>query len=265
MFFESSRRLRHCAETTRIFVCGKVLPTMAMAVSLLLVSGGWLSAERVSQSLPHPEGLGKIALLGYAFDDRVHSIRIVDQGALEHPKFANMGEAMHAVGAVAGINGGFFDPLGAPLGMMIADGVQSGKLAHSALTSGVLCRSPRGLQLLRSKEYSARPRPDTSQLVQAGPFLVDAGTRVTGLDDTKARVRSLIMHDNAHLWLIAFTSSVTLADLGNALATQRKIGNVRIVRALNLDGGSSTAFWLAGAQKKSPWKPVRNYIAVVPK
>jgi exopolysaccharide biosynthesis protein len=59
---------------------------------------------------------------------------------------------------------------------------------------------------------------------------------------------------------------VTLADLGKILATQGIAPDLRVQRALNLDGGSSSAFWFAGRPFSiSEQKRVRNFVAVVPK
>ena len=65
------------------------------------------------------------------------------------------------------------------------------------------------------------------------------------------------------------TGEVTLRDLGAALAAAGQAGGVRAVRALNLDGGSSSCLWIRGAPGgpvlRNAWKPVRNYLAIVPK
>ena len=53
------------------------------------------------------------------------------------------------------------------------------------------------------------------------------------------------------------------------LATTSFADDLKIQRALNLDGGSSTAFWFArenGTTFSIPeWKPVRDFVGVVPK
>jgi hypothetical protein len=61
---------------------------------------------------------------------------------------------------------------------------------------------------------------------------------------------------------------VTLAQLARILATPGLAGDVKIQRALNMDGGSSSGFWFMGAD--GPFsirelKTVRDYLAVVPK
>jgi exopolysaccharide biosynthesis protein len=57
---------------------------------------------------------------------------------------------------------------------------------------------------------------------------------------------------------------VTLAQLGQILATPE----LKVQRALNLDGGSSSAFWFngdGGAVSIPEQKTVRDFVIVTPK
>ncbi|PYJ09568.1 MAG: hypothetical protein DME93_12665, partial [Verrucomicrobia bacterium] len=69
--------------------------------------------------------------------------------------------------------------------------------------------------------------------------------------------------------LLGFCSEVSLADLANILAKTPIAADLRIQRALNFDGGSSSAFWFArenGSVFSIPeQKPVRDFVALVPK
>jgi hypothetical protein len=103
--------------------------------------------------------------------------------------------------------------------------------------------------------------------LQCGPFLVDGGKAVPGLNDTRSARRTFILigGDRAAL---GFCSSVTLAELGDILATPGIVADLKVQRALNLDGGSSSAFWFTG--ENGPFsirelKRVRNFVVVVPK
>ena len=67
---------------------------------------------------------------------------------------------------------------------------------------------------------------------------------------------------------IGFCSEVTLAQLGKILAMRDLAPELKAQRALNLDGGSSSAFWFAG--ERGPFsipeqKTVRDFVAVVSK
>jgi hypothetical protein len=60
---------------------------------------------------------------------------------------------------------------------------------------------------------------------------------------------------------------VSLAQLGQILALPDAAGKIRIMRALNLDGGSSSAFWFAGKDgifSILEQKTVRDFVAIMP-
>jgi exopolysaccharide biosynthesis protein len=168
--------------------------------------------------------------------------------------------------AVAGVNGGYFDPQDAPLGLLISDGKLIAPLRKARLLSGVMAVAKGRVELLRYAEYSSR-RNATAAL-QCGPFLVDGGKAVPGLNDTRSARRTFILTGGADRAAIGFCSSVTLAELGDILATPRGVPELKVQRALNLDGGSSSAFWFAG--ENGPFsirelKRVRNFVVVAPK
>jgi len=75
-----------------------------------------------------------------------------------------------------------------------------------------------------------------------------------------------VMIDRA---LLGFSSDVSLAELANILATAPIVSDSKIRRAMNLDGGSSSAFWFAREDGSTfsiaGRKPVRDFVAVVPK
>jgi exopolysaccharide biosynthesis protein len=60
---------------------------------------------------------------------------------------------------------------------------------------------------------------------------------------------------------------VSLAEMAAILATPEIFSDAKIVRALNLDGGSSTALWVRGTPPfyQREWKGVRNYLGIVPR
>lgn len=236
-----------------------------MAAVFLFGIVGALRAGPFSATLPPDARGNSIRVEGYSFDDRNHSFRVVDEGSLAAQRFGGLDPAMRQVRALAGINGGFFSPEGAPLGKMVADGVSTGRLARGSLTSGVIFRGEKGLILWRTAEYEAKGSPPARQMLQAGPFLVDAGAKVAGLEASKSRPRSFVAYDGKHGWVIGTTGPCTLAGLSDALARARTLDGVVLTRALNLDGGSSTGLWIDGKVIRRPWSKVRNYLAVVPK
>lgn len=196
------------------------------------------------------------------FSTKSATLRVID-----NPTGADdLAAVMRQTRGVAGVNGGYFDPQDAPLGLLISDGKLIAPLRKARLLSGMLVVAKGRVELLRYAEYSSRK--NTTAALQCGPFLVDGGNAVPGLNDTRSARRTFVLTGGADRVAIGFCSSVTLAELGDILATPRIVPNLKVQRALNLDGGSSSAFWFAG--DNGPFsirelKRVRNFVVVVPK
>ena len=195
-------------------------------------------------------------------------LEVIDLGA-GSPKYASHAAAFKAHGCVAGVNGGFFQENFQPIGLVIAGGNRFGSFASSGfLTSGVISNNSQGIDLLRRSAF--RNRPDIDALLQSGPYLVENGSPVTGLDNTKARRRSVILTDWNRHWAIASTSSLTLAEVAALFASPGVISEWKVNRALNLDGGSSCGFYFDRKDGSAdvnvvPWKSVRNLLGVAPR
>ena len=176
----------------------------------------------------------------------------------------NLAAIMRRENCLAGVNGGYFDPDDKPVGLLISDGNVIAPLRKARLLSGVMVVSNGRIQLLRVAEYS--PKRKATAALQCGPFLVDRGQPVAGLNDTRSARRTFIVTAGSDHAAIGFCSDVTLAELGKILATPGVTPELKVQRALNLDGGSSSAFWFAGERGPfsiSEQKRVRNFVAVV--
>jgi uncharacterized protein YigE (DUF2233 family) len=196
------------------------------------------------------------------FSTKSATLRVIDNptGQLD------LAAAMEREHCLAGINGGYFDPADKPVGLLISDGKMIAPLRKARLLSGIAVVSEGRVQLLRIAEYSAKQKAVAS--LQCGPFLVDRAQPVTGLDDTRSARRTFIAIAGSDRVLIGFCSHVTLAQLATILAKPGLAPDLKVQRALNLDGGSSSAFWFAGergAFSIPEQKTVRNFVAVVPK
>ena len=99
-------------------------------------------------------------------------------------------------------------------------------------------------------------------------MIVDLGRAVRGLEATRPARRTFAAVAARDRAALGFCSDVTLTDLANILAAQ-VTNDLKIQRALNLDGGSSSAFWFRrkdGSAFSIPeQKTVRDFIAVVPR
>jgi exopolysaccharide biosynthesis protein len=170
--------------------------------------------------------------------------------------------------AVAGINGGFFTPAFKPMGLMIADGKSTGSFESSALLGGCILQTATRPAILWRTEYQSSK--GITQLIQCGPRLVNNRIPIPGLEKQKQRPRSFVATDaNSAIWAIGTTGPCTLAELAQILSSPNILPNLRITRAINLDGGSSTAFWYqpthGSAISQPGWDTVRNYLAIIPK
>ncbi|PZR76111.1 MAG: hypothetical protein DLM73_03560 [Chthoniobacterales bacterium] len=196
------------------------------------------------------------------FSTKTAAVRVIDNATGAN----DLSAAMPPAHALAGVNGGYFDPQNAPVGLLIGDGKLIAPFRKARLLSGVMIFSNGRLQLFRSAEYSFRK--NIVAALQCGPFLVDGGKPVPGLNATRSARRTFIVTGGADRAAIGFCSSVTLAELGDILATPRIVPDLKVQRALNFDGGSSSAFWFAG--ERGPFsipeqKTVRDFVAVVPR
>jgi exopolysaccharide biosynthesis protein len=190
------------------------------------------------------------------------TLRVIDNPTGEN----DLATLMPRENCLAGVNGGYFDPENKPVGLLISRGNIVAPLRKARLLSGVMIAANGRIQLLRVAEYSSKRK--ATEALQCGPFLVDHGQPVPGLNDTRSARRSFIVTGGSDRAAIGFCSSVTLAELGKILATPGITSDLKVQRALNLDGGSSSAFWFAGEHGPfsiSEQKTVRNFVAVVPK
>jgi uncharacterized protein YigE (DUF2233 family) len=179
----------------------------------------------------------------------------------------SLADVMNHEKCLAGVNGGYFDEKFAPIGLRIANGQTIAPLQRARLITGVLVASSRGVQIVRSREFSRRPTVTTA--IQCGPFLVDRGQPIGGLNDSHLARRTFAATTTGDRALVGVCSGVSLAEFSKVLATTSFAEDLRIERALNLDGGSSTGFWFArenGSAFSIPeQKSVRDFVGIVPK
>ncbi len=199
-------------------------------------------------------------------DVALFSAKSVNVRVIDNPGRDNLAGVMRRVRGVAGANGGYFDPQDLPVGLVIADGKLLAPFRKARLLSGVLIADKKRIDLVRSAEYSSRKNVTTA--LQCGPFLVDGGIPVPGLNSAKPARRTFFFTSGSDRAGMGSCSPVTLAELGEILATPRLVGDLKVQRALNFDGGSSSAFWFAG--KEGPfsigeYKTVRNFVVIAPK
>ena len=197
------------------------------------------------------------------FSTKSCRLRIIDQP--NEPRI-DLEEAMTRGNFLAAVNGGYFDPDYKPIGLLVVNGAIIAPLQKARLLSGVLSASARKVQISRVAEFSLAQKPEIA--VESGPMIVDLGKSVRGLESTRAARRTFAAVGAGDKAALGFCSDVTLADLSNILATVLA-PDFKIQRALNLDGGSSSAFWFKRADGSAfsiaEQKPVRDFVAIVPR
>jgi len=204
---------------------------------------------------------GQRAILDLAlFSTSSCTLRVIDNPDAS----SNLSAAMRRADCLAAVNGGFFDSDFAPLGLRIIDRKITSRLTRGRLLTGILA-SNNATQIFRVGEFPSRRKWNAA--VECGPFLIDRTKPVRGLEATRSARRTFAAIGSNDRAALGYCPSATLAALAKILATP--IGDFKIQRALNLDGGSSSAFWLkrdgAGVFYYPEEKPVRDFVGVVPR
>ena len=191
---------------------------------------------------------------------------VFDQGDLGRE---SLGEAMTRQHALAGVNGGYFSPDFEPVGLLVSEGKMIHKPSRARLLSGALVVTDHHIALRRSTD--PLPGKNARQAVQCGPFLVEADKLVPGLNNARSARRTAVFTDGRRTWGLVSTSSLTLEELGAILADPALLpGGLKIARAINLDGGSSTGLWTEQPGQPSPFYLhevgiVRDFVGIVPR
>ncbi|MFZ4116775.1 MAG: phosphodiester glycosidase family protein [Chthoniobacterales bacterium] len=222
---------------------------------------GTIAPSAILHSFSFKKGTGveveKAEINALAFQEKDFLLTVLD-----HPlENKSLREATQEACCMAGINGGYFQPDGAPLGLLM----HAGKMIHpqerAAILSGFFVRTPHGMTLLRVGEIIPS---DAIEILQAGPFLLDRSRPIHGLESTKKAYRSFVATNGNGLWIIGIISPVTLAEASHILGILHTkyisgMATRPLTRALNLDGGSSSS--LLATTKPTPFS-FREYVCV---
>ncbi len=196
------------------------------------------------------------------FSAKSCALRVID-----NPEGESLGAMMKREKCLCGVNGGYFDTDFKPIGLRITDTKSFSPLRRARLITGVLLQSQRGIDVIRASEFSHTKKIVAA--IQSGPFLVERSERIRGLNDSQLARRTFAGIASNDRALLGVCSEVSLAELANILATAPLAPDCKIRRAMNLDGGSSSAFWFArenGSAFSIPGqKPVRDFVGVVSK
>lgn len=199
-----------------------------------------------------------------AFSSKDSRLIIIDEGD-NAARYGELKAALKATQCHIGVNGGFFadNRQQSPLGLLIEDSTCISPIASRGFTSaGVLYDTGKEIRLERRQQLS-HSIGSMKAAIQSGPFLVDKGKCVSGLNNKNKDKRTFIATDGKGNWLLGISSALTLRELATWLAESPAPFPFKIQRALNLDGGSSTAFYEATTDTYRPSvKRIRNYVGI---
>ncbi len=167
-------------------------------------------------------------------------------------------------GAIAAINGGFFDQRGEPVALLISDQRAIGESYVNQ--GGMFAVDDNGVPHLWSLAEQPYDGAGFTQAIQGWPLLVrtEGQAAYTSEDGQRAR-RSAIALDREGrvLLIVAPAASFSLAEWSAFLAAT----DLGITVAVNLDGGSSSGLIAQGAQggvRIDPFVPLPFALLVLP-
>jgi exopolysaccharide biosynthesis protein len=157
-------------------------------------------------------------------------------------RISGVREAVDRVRGIAGINGGYFQSDLEPDGLLMSDGAIVHPIVHAKLLSGVFLQRHGRPELKRVQELAGAK--GLEEAIQCGPFLVDNRRAAPGLNRDRVAARTFVFTCPSGIWGVGICRSVTLAELSRILIDPKLIPGHPIIRALNFDGGSSTALYV---------------------
>ncbi len=169
-------------------------------------------------------------------------------------------------GAVAFVNGNYFDPQNRALGLVVADGSAYGQ-AYQGM-GGMLQVANGGVRVRSTilEPYAGEP---LEQAVQAFPMLITNGrASFSNPENDRISRRTVVGQDTQGRIVLIVTASVVgmrLVDLSSYLAAS----DLDLVNAVNLDGGGSTLLALnvpgQPTMQIASFDPVPTVLAVYPR
>jgi uncharacterized protein YigE (DUF2233 family) len=186
-----------------------------------------------------------------------------------------MAKSLNEIGnsamALAVCNGGYFhvDDTFGPVGLEVAEGKRADEFLGDGGWVGALMVRQDKASLVLEKEF--HDAADIREFVQCSPWLIDQGHMAPLLlqGQDQRNHRTFILSDGAGRWGIGVCHRVGLRELAQILLTPGIITEMKVQRALNLDGGPSTGLWCRSEDGREhfekPGWAVRNAIMVVPR
>lgn len=254
------------------------LPFLLLAVPCIVQAQVWrLESSTDAAPLGHGavfvvktvNGPVKVELKLAIFDEKDCHIRVVTNTDVKTARpLHEMGRAERAL---AVCNGGYFHAGGdfGPAGLEVASSVRSDKFTGGEWVGALMVRQNKAA-LVWESEF--RDSSDITDFIQCSPWIVSDG-RVVPVPPPKEpeqrNHRTFIMTDGDGRWGIGVCKRAGWLELAHILVTPGIITELKVKRALNLDGGPSTGLWCRSEDGREyfekPGWAVRNAIVVVPR
>jgi hypothetical protein len=161
------------------------------------------------------------------------------------------------------VNGGFFDPQGKPVGLVVSEGAVVSRLAPS-LSGGVVTWDGERAKLWESESFAM---PDGARFaVQCRPRLVvDGAPNVKSDDGHRSERTALCLREGGKAIDVVIVKGTSGESPGPSLfALGRYLAQRGCEGALNLDGGPSTGVaWRENGEVRmlAPARPVRHAVS----
>ncbi len=234
------------------FAAGQVSSYREKVVGELTVAeaGYWMPVARgVERRIVTVERGGDhaIDLFALRMDPAIIRIEVI---ALKPTEIGSkpIGVLAESMGAIAMMNGSFFNEALGILGLCVSKGHEVSPLVRAGDHRGVFAVYDSRAELVERDRYTGS---GVTNAVQSGPWLVRDGAALGDFDD-KDRVtrRSAVATDKKGRVIFVVTdtvlSGITLEHFAQVLAMPEGQGGFGAAQALNMDGGTSTQLALRG-------------------
>ena len=260
----------------------RTIVLLCMAVGIAAVTAGSLyyalkytgkaiadPPERMITPTPAPED-SAIKIVKHGTSQYAYAFFVVsDPTSLSLiPNFSRPEDAESLVakaGCISAINGGFYDKANRPLGYFATNGTMYGPQIKSDLVNGFLWAQASSSAVISTN----LPNADYRFALQTGPILMFDGNVLPlsiNNDSTARRMVAARSMDNRMVFVAIFNENSVydgplLTDVPAIIQAVSEKENLHIADAINLDGGSASAFY-SGNTRLSELTPVGSIFCV---
>ncbi len=206
-----------------------------------IISGGeWKNIDKGIdfKAIKFKRGSGSVVLKLLRIDPQSVAIKVI------YNRNSDVKSIAEAEGAIAAINGSFFDINGEPLGLLISNGKTiKRRIATHRLYSGIFYVKDGIPRIANRDDFSA---DGVIQALQSGPILIAGGKDTEALKDTSSvHYRSGIAIDGSNRVIVYATDTNYQGLSFYEIRQIMRLPDINCIYALNLDGGGSTQMFIS--------------------